>query len=54
MINKIIDTFDEAVLDTRIAKHVLPGLADEMGTAELLIAVAVDPGLAVGLGVENP
>ena len=48
------DVAEEVVLHALVAEHVLPGLADEVRRAQPCIAVAVDPGLAVGLGIQDP
>ena len=45
---------DEVVLESFVAEHVFPGVADEVGGAEFFVSVAVDPGFAVALGVEDP
>jgi len=45
---------DVGVLDALVAEHVLPGPADHVRRAALVVAVAVDPGRPVGLGVQDP
>ena len=44
---------DEAVLDARVGQDVLPCLAHVVRGAQAVIAVPVDPGLAVGLGEDD-